>query len=223
MPRRLRHAAGGFVYHVLNRAVGRFKLFPKATDFDAFVRVLSEAHDRLPIRLLDYCILSNHWHLVLWPRKDGDLSEFMRWLTVTHAQRRHACRHTQGTGPVNQARFKSFPIAGDDHVFTVLRYVKRNPVRAGLVSSAATWRWSNMGQREFGLEAHCLPTDRSRDPRIGLNTWIARKPSAKWRTHTGVLREAHRSAVLSGSEERPHTWVSSRAWRTWVGRGRLIR
>jgi len=188
MPRRLRHAAGGFVYHVLNRAVGRFKLFPKATDFDAFVRVLSEAHDRLPIRLLDYCILSNHWHLVLWPKKDGDLSEFMRWLTVTHAQRRHACHHTQGTGPVNQARFKSFPIAGDDHVFTVLRYVKRNPVRAGLVSSAATWRWSNLGQREYGLEGPLL-TD---GPLARPANWLeyVDRPEAE-----RELEDPHRSAT----------------------------
>jgi putative transposase len=90
-------AAGGYIYHVLNRAVGRFKLFPKATDFDAYVRVHSEAHERLPISLLAYCILWNTWHLVLWPRKDGDLSGFMRWLTVMHAQRWHACLHTPGT------------------------------------------------------------------------------------------------------------------------------
>jgi putative transposase len=132
--------------------VGRFKLFPKATDFDAFVRVLIEAHKRLPIRLLAYCVLSNHWHLVLWPRKDGDLSEFMRWLIVTHTQRWHACHHTQGTGPLYQGRFKSFPIAEDDHLFTVLRYVERNPARAGLVSSAAKWRWSSLGQRAYKLE-----------------------------------------------------------------------
>src|SRR6202048_151807 len=126
MPRRLRHAVGGYVYHVLNRAVGRFKVFPKATDFDAFVRVLAEAHDWTPMRLLAYCVMSNHWHLVLWPRKDGELSEFMRWLTVTHTQRWHACHHTQGTGPLYQGRFKAFPIAEDDHLLTVMRYVERN-------------------------------------------------------------------------------------------------
>jgi putative transposase len=68
MPRRLRHAAGGYVCHVLNRSVGRATLFPKAVDFEAFIRVLTEAHERLPIRLLAYCIMSNHWHLVLWPK-----------------------------------------------------------------------------------------------------------------------------------------------------------
>ena len=151
MPRRLRHAAGGYVYHVLNRSVGRATLFPKAVDFEAFIRVLTEAHERLPIRLLAYCIMSNHWHLVLWPKKDGELSEFMRWLTVSHTQRWHAHFHTQGTGPLYQGRFKSFPIAADDHLLTVLRYVERNPLRAGLVSSASKWRWSSLGRTCEGL------------------------------------------------------------------------
>src|SRR2546429_218454 len=147
MPRRLRQAAGGYVYHVLNRGVGRYAFFKKTTDYDAFVRVLAEAHERTPMRVLGYCLMPNHLHLVLWPRKDGELSEFMRWLTVTHTQRWHARYHSQGTGPIYQGRFKSFPIAEDDHLLTVLRYVERNPLRAGLVRSAAKWRWSSLGQR----------------------------------------------------------------------------
>jgi putative transposase len=99
MPRRVRLAMGGYVYHVLNRAGGRATLFAKATDYEAFVRVLSEALDWVDTRLLAYCVMSNHWHLVVWPQRDGDLSEFMRWLTLTHTQRWHANHFTQGTGP----------------------------------------------------------------------------------------------------------------------------
>jgi REP element-mobilizing transposase RayT len=89
----MRHAKGGYVYHVLNRAVGRATLFAKATNYEAFVRVLAEALDWVDIRLLAYCVMPNHWHLVVWPERDGDLSEFMRWLTVTHTQRWHAKHH----------------------------------------------------------------------------------------------------------------------------------
>ena len=156
MARRSRNAVGGNVFPVLNRAVGRFKLFPKATDFDAFVRVLAEAQHWTPMRLLAYCVLSNHWHLVLWPKKDGELSEFMRWLSLTHTQRWHACHHTQGTRPVYQGRFKVFPVAEDAHLLTLRRYVERLPLRAGLVSSAAKWRWSSLGQRNFALEGPAL-------------------------------------------------------------------
>jgi putative transposase len=147
MPRRLRFASGGYVYHALNRAVGRATLFTKAADYAAFLKVLREAKDWQPLRLLAFCVMPNHWHLVLWPHRDGDLSEFLRWLTVTHTQRWHAHRHTAGTGPLYQGRFKSFPIQEDDHLLTVYRYVERNPLRAGLVERAEDWRWSSLGHR----------------------------------------------------------------------------
>ncbi len=147
MPRRLRVASGGYVYHVLNRAVARARIFGKNRDFEAFEEVLAEAKQRLPMRVLGWCVLSNHWHLVLWPRGDGDLSEFMRWLTVTHTQRWHAAHRTSGTGPLYQGRFKSFPIQDDDHLLTVIRYVERNALRANLVKRAEEWRWSSLWGR----------------------------------------------------------------------------
>jgi putative transposase len=154
----MRHAIGGYVYHVLNRAVGRTTLFAKATDYEAFVRVLSEALDWVDIRLLAYYLMPNHWHLVVWPERDGDLSEFMRWLTLTHTQRWHAKHHTQGTGPLYQGRFKAFPVAEDEHCLRVLRYVERNPLRAGLARSARRWRWSSLGRATLGLPGPPLET-----------------------------------------------------------------
>ena len=151
MTRRLRHASCGYVYHVLNRAVGRATLFKKAGDYLAFRKIMIEAQDWLDVPLLGYCLMPNHWHLLLWPQHDGDLSEFMRWLTVTPGQRYHAHFHTQGTGPIYQGRFQAFPIAEDVRLLKVRRYVERNPLRAGLVSTkgrqtgpprnfAASWR-----------------------------------------------------------------------------------
>ena len=97
---------GGLAYHVLNRGVARMQVFDDADDFAAFGRVLAEAAARVPtIRLLGYCLMPNHWHLVVWPKGDGQLSEFMRWLTVTHTQRWHAHHHSSGTGPVYQGRY----------------------------------------------------------------------------------------------------------------------
>ncbi len=87
MPRRIRVASGGYAYHVLNRAVGRTRIFAKQRDFEAFEEVIGQAKERLPMRVLAWCVLSNHWHFVVWPRGDDDLSEFMRWLTVTHTRR----------------------------------------------------------------------------------------------------------------------------------------
>ena len=145
MPRRPRVAPGGYVYHVLNRANGRLRLFRKEQDFLAFERVLAEAHARVPgVRLLGWCVMGNHWHFVAWPRKDGELTEFFRWLAHTHAQRWHAAHGTAGTGHVYQGGFKSFPIERDEHLLTVLRYAHRNPLRAKLVRRAERWRWSSL-------------------------------------------------------------------------------
>ena len=151
MPRAARNAPGGYVYHALNRANGRLPLFESPGDYAAFERVLAEAAARVPgARLLAYCVMPNHWHLALWPRADGELSEFLRILTLTHAQRWHAHRGSAGAGHVYQGRFKSFPVQRDDHFLTLCRYVERNPLRAGLVRRAERWRWSSLWRREFG-------------------------------------------------------------------------
>lgn len=100
MPRRLHLTAGELVYHVLNRRVGRLPLFENSADYAAFERILAEAHAATRLRILAYCLMPNHWYLLLWPRRDGELSEVLRWITVTHAQRWYAQHQTAGTGPV---------------------------------------------------------------------------------------------------------------------------
>ena len=132
------------VFHVLNRANARATIFGKPEDYAALVRVLSETLDRVDMRVLSYCLMPNHWHLVLWPRRDGDLSKFMGWLTPTHTQRWHAHHRTTGTGHLYQGRFKSFPIQDDEHFLTVCRYVERNALRAKLVKRAEDWLWSTL-------------------------------------------------------------------------------
>ena len=165
MPRRLRFVGGGYAYHVLNRAVARDRIFVKNRDYEALEEVLVEAKEQVSMRVLAWCVMPSRWHLVLWPHRDGDLSEFMRWLTVTHTQRWHAAHRTAGTGPLYQGRFKSFPIEEDDHLLTVLRYVERNALRADLVAHAEDWRWSSLWRRVRGGAAVldegpvCLPGD----------------------------------------------------------------
>ena len=129
MARRTRCSDAGYVYHVLNRAVGRATLFEKPADYAAFEKVLREAWERTGMRLVSFAVMPNHWHLVVWPDRDGQLSEWAQWLTVTHVRRWHAHHHTEGTGPIYQGRFKSFPIQEDEHYFTVCRYAERNPGR----------------------------------------------------------------------------------------------
>jgi putative transposase len=150
MPRAPRISPGGLVYHVLNRANGRLRLFKKEEDFLAFERVLLQTQQRHPLRILGWCLMGNHWHFVVWPRKDGELSRFFGYLSLTHAARWQASHNAIGMGHVYQSRFKSFMIQQDEHLAWVLRYVERNPLRAKLVTRAQAWRHSSLHVRLHG-------------------------------------------------------------------------
>ncbi len=135
------------MYHVLNRAVARLPLFRKEADFEAFERIMREALQRRPTRLLAWCLMQNHWHMVIWPRKDGELSDFVRWLSHTHAMRWHVAHRTVGCGHLYQGRFKSFPVQRDEHFLTVCRYVERNALAAGVVKRAEAWPHGSLWAR----------------------------------------------------------------------------
>jgi REP-associated tyrosine transposase len=172
MPRTARYAPKGLIYHAMNRAVARLPLFQKPADYEAFERVMSEAHEKFPIDVFAYCVMPNHWHFVLRPTKDGQLTDFLRCLAHTHTMRWHAHHQTAGTGHLYQGRFKAFPVEDDDHFYTVVRYVERNALRAGLVDRAEQWQWSSLWRRTSGnAEARALlarwPVPRPRN-------WLAR-------------------------------------------------
>ncbi len=142
MPRTARASRGGYVYHVLNRGNAQQNVFHNNNDFAALVQLMVEAHQRLPMRLTGYCLMPNHFHLLLWPYNDGDLSRWMQWFMTSHVRRYH--RHYHGSGHVWQGRFKAFPIQDDEHYWTVLRYVERNPLRASMVRRSQDWQWSSL-------------------------------------------------------------------------------
>jgi putative transposase len=148
MPRPKRLTFGDYVYHVLNRANGRLRIFKKDGDFLAFEKILGQGIERFDMRICGYCIMSNHWHLLLWPKQDGDLSGFMRWITLTHTQRYHVAHGTTGIGHLYQGRYKSFPVQDDSYYLTVMRYIESNPIRAKIVSSADEWPWSSYAVRQ---------------------------------------------------------------------------
>lgn len=147
MPRTKRMYTAGVVCHVLNRAVGRAEIFASPADYATFEELLAAACEAVPVRLLTFCLMPNHWHLVLWPQAERDLSVFMHRLTMSHTMRWHHAHRTVGTGPLYQGRFKSFPVASDEHFLTVCRYVERNALRANLVGRAEDWRWSGLWHR----------------------------------------------------------------------------
>ena len=123
------------VYHVLNRGNGRMRIFHKAGDFEAFERVLAEGLQRYSVDLLTYCLMPNHWHLVVRPKTDEALGHWMGWVGVTHVRRYHEHYHSRGGGHLYQGRFKSFPVAEDDYFLALCRYVEANALRAHLVEA----------------------------------------------------------------------------------------
>jgi len=207
MPRRKRVATGGYVFHVLNRAVARQKIFSTQKDYAAFEKAMKEALERVSVRLLSFCLMPNHWHLVLWPKRgrDDDLSEFMRWLTVTHTQRWHAAHGTSGSGALYQGRFKSFPIQGDDHFLTVSRYVERNALRANLVDRSEDWPWNSLWHRR--QTASPLP----------LTQWPV-EPPRNWiqlvnKPQTEAEVESIRKAIKRGRPFGNADWIAKTAER----------
>jgi putative transposase len=138
------------LFHVVNRGVGRMTLFSKEQDYAAFEGLLEQTRVSRPMRLCAYCLMPNHWHLVLWPEHDGSLAAFMQQLTTKHVRRWQLHYERVGYGHVYQGRYKSFPVEEGDYFFRLVRYVERNALRAGLVERAEAWRWSSLWRRTFG-------------------------------------------------------------------------
>ena len=206
MGRPLRVTESGLVYHVLNRRVMRLPLFQKDDDYVAFEGVLSESlkHTAAP-ELLAWCLMPNHWHLVVRAGRRSNLSTWMQWVTVTHAHRWHAHTHTAGEGPLYQGRFKSFPVQEDGHFLTLCRYVEANARRAKLVKRAEAWRWGSLWVRrnrrsELAKWLRPWPVDRPRNWLADVNRPIDEKASQQVRQALvrGVpLGEQHWTARVS--------------------------
>ena len=150
MPRQARVAIGDTVYHVLNRGNGRQTIFHHEQDYLDFEALLIEAKELIGMRILAYTLMQNHFHLVLYPHHDGDLSEFMRWLTTTHVRKYRVATKSIGHGHLYQGAYKSFPIEADQHLTTVIRYVEQNPLRTKLVKRAEDWKWGSLHRRVSG-------------------------------------------------------------------------
>lgn len=168
MARTARALVGGVCYHVLNRGNAKMRVFHKRADYAAFAHLLDESCERLPMSVFAFCLMPNHFHLVLRPRANADLSRWMQWLMTSHVRRYH--KHYGTSGHVWQGRFKAFPIQLDEHLLTVIRYVERNPMRARLVKRAEDWEWSSLSSASAQTSSR---------PRF-LSDWPIERPS-RWR------------------------------------------
>ena len=207
MARIKRICPAGEVFHVLNRAVARLTIFEKPQDYSAFMRVVDETWQLVPLPIYAMVAMPNHWHFVVRPTADDQVSEFFRRLTVMHTMRWHAHYKTGGTGHLYQGRFKSFPIQSDGHLLTVLRYVERNPVRANYTELAEDWQWGSAHARQQSTAERpwlAIPDDPSL-PR-NWRSWV-NKPE------TDAELKAMRSCVRRGVPFGDDHWIKSSAVR----------
>ena len=193
------------VFHVLNRGVGRRRLFDKEADYAAFETILDETLAKCPMRICAYCLMPNHWHFVMWPEADDHLAAFMQRLSVTHVTRWQKHRRVVGEGHLYQGRFKSFPIETEDYFYQVLRYVERNALRANLCERAEEWRWGSLWRRVSGSPAQ----------RSLLSDWPLPRPR-QWvervnRPQTDAEVNAIRRSVVRGQPFGSPNWVQRTA------------
>ena len=136
MSRRPRRCPAGTCFHVLNRAAARWPLFEKLEDDESFERVLVEAHLQITLPILPYCLMPNHWHFVVRPTADDELSEFFRSLTHTHVMRARSLPHGGDRTSLPGADLRRFPLK---MTITCTPYcVTWNAIRSGRISANAS-------------------------------------------------------------------------------------
>jgi putative transposase len=145
MPRTARFIVANYCYHVLNRGNKKSRIFHEREDYEQFLAVIHGAQKRTHIPILAACLMPNHFHLVVRPKRAEDLAQWAHWAFTTQVRWHHAKYAT--CGRLWQGRFKAFLIQEDHHLLTVMRYVERNALRANLVERAEDWKWGSLGWR----------------------------------------------------------------------------
>ena len=202
MARPPRIDVGDHVYHVLNRSNGKTRIFHSVSDYRDFEYLLSEVRETFDMRLLAYIVMPNHWHLLLYPKSDGDLGKSIHWLTTSHVRRHHSRKGTIGHGHLYQGTYKSFLVQTDAHLLTVLKYIERNAVRAKLCKTAEAWQWGSARRRLNGTAKEKqllaeLPVNLPRNYKAWIN---APEPSEKLKE----VRRCVNATVSYGEIELPH-------------------
>jgi putative transposase len=141
MPRITRGLVSDCIYHILNRGNAKQNVFYKTHDYEAFIKLMREAKEKYIIKLFAYCLMPNHFHMLIMVIQPEEFIKYMHWLMTSHVRRYHS--HYGTSGHIWQGRYKSFIIQKDNHFLTVLKYILRNPVRAGLTKTPAEWQWSS--------------------------------------------------------------------------------
>jgi len=145
MPRLPRTVFANVPHHITQRGNRREEIFFTDADRETYLSWLKDYSDKYHVELLAYCIMTNHVHLIAVPASDDGLQRMLKPLHMRYAQRINRTRDWKGH--LWQGRFFSSPL-DDAYLWAAVRYVERNPVRAGMARRAEDYRWSSAA-------AHC--------------------------------------------------------------------
>ena len=140
MARPLRVDYPGAFYHVINRGNNQENIFKNKRDKEKFLEYLEKAHQRFSIIIHTYCLMSNHYHLLV-QTPEPNLSVAMQWINVSYATYFNKKRDRQGH--LFQGRFKAILIDADEYLTHLSRYIHLNPVRAKMVETPDEYPWSS--------------------------------------------------------------------------------
>src|ERR1017187_793371 len=184
MPRLARVVSPGLAHHVTQRGNYRQSVFGNDEDRVTYLALISEYCKPARLRLIGYCLMTNHVHLIVVPERDDSLARGLGQAHCRYAHCVNARRHS--TGHLWQNRFYS-TVMDESHLLAAMRYVERNPVRAGMVADAAAYRWSSAVADLSGLDA---------TGSLDLRYWAARISREEWHSELGITEDPDELAAI---------------------------
>ena len=148
MGRKARQESSFGLYHVIARGNNKTSLFHGDPDFEEFVKIVKDYLGRQPVKIHHYCLMTNHFHLLVWAESLKTLSQFMHGIqrSYHHYYRK---KHTW-FGHLFQGRYRSLAIENEGHLLDCGRYIERNPVRAKMVKDPKGWKYSSYRFYAYG-------------------------------------------------------------------------
>lgn len=201
--------SAGVVFHVMNRGARRLTICDRDDDYRLLLGALAEAHDRVAVDVFAYCLMPNHFHLLVRPTMDGQLAEFMRLATVIHSVRWHHRRRSQGTGCVYQGRYKAFAVQSNRYFLNACSYVEANALRSSLVERAEDSPWSSASARR----KNCKVLPLCEWPILQPPDWLEIVNQRHSRKELSAIRRSIRRSRPFGEESWTHS-VSTLLGRT---------
>ncbi|MCF6219434.1 MAG: transposase [Gammaproteobacteria bacterium] len=212
MPRPLRIEYENAYYHVMNRGTGRRAIFHGDEYYGVFLQILGEVHRRFGVQIHSYCLMRNHYHLLV-KTPEGNLGRAMRHINGVYTQRHNRLRKTDG--PLFRGRYKAILVEEDSYQLQVSRYIHCNPLKAKSVESLDRYQWSSYPAY---LGDKPAPTWLYRDEVYG-QLGVKRKLKEKYRAFVEQGVDEELTAFYGKGNQRPY--LGSDEFRAWVYQQRI--